>query len=442
MTKLVSILLSALLLCGLVVIQTKDNASVAEARRLPVTVTLVQDGIALRSEAAKPLSLKDQKNTLWLDGAGVRLMIYEDGAAYLFTAGGVFALKESGDGFLLELSLYRTAFDTEPAMVLPAGTMKITADGDTVTLAVTEDPLGALAFDGLDGAVLTKEKRKPYRYPDFNFFSGPLEPGTEWFCYFDMGEHRHAKLSITVGADGAMTGALTMPDGTAWPCALLGNDGGFALVSEGGDARELLFFGERSRVDEDRYDRTRYELVWLDLSSVFDPLKLTDIDGFALGRQQYGEWDLAYIPGKSLDSVILALIRDGWTETKDMEEQYPALEGWFVRLVKDGQTLMIYSVPDFSSPYEYYQEYPSAYVLYGADGAVLSWSGEKPIDHGIADSYRMGKETYFDPGTGIQGMVVGEDSDAFFLDDGRIAVETTAHEGSGDVNFEIVRVIP
>ena len=125
-----------------------------------------------------------------------------------------------------------------------------------------------------------------------------------------------------------------------------------------------------------------------------------------------------------------------------MEEQYPALEGWFVRLVKDGQTLMIHSVPDFSSPYEYYQEYPNAYVLYGADGAVLSWSGEKPIDHGIADSYRMGKETYFDPGTGIRGMVVGEDSDAFFLDDGRIAVETTAHEGSGDVNFEIVRVIP
>ena len=103
---------------------------------------------------------------------------------------------------------------------------------------------------------------------------------------------------------------------------------------------------------------------------------------------------------------------------------------------------MIHYEYDFSSPYEYYVYYPDAYVLYGADGTVLSWGGSKPIDHRIADSYRIGKDTYFDPGTGVQGMIVGEDSDAYFLDDGRVAVETTAHEGSGDVDFEIVRVIP
>ena len=442
MTKLASFLLSALLLCGLVAIQAKNNISIAEPQRLPVSVTLVQEGSALMEEAAKPLSLKDQKNTMWSDGADVRLMIYEDGAAYLFTANEIFTLEAGDDGVLLKNELYRTPFDVEPATVLLAGTVKITVNGDTVKLAVAEDPLGALAFDGLDGAVLTKEKHKPYRYPDFNFFSGPLEPGTAWFRYFDMGEHHHANLSITVGESGAMTGTLTMPDGTAWPCALLGNINGFALVDESGEAPALLFFGERTRVDEDRYDRTRYELVCLDLSPVFDLLKLTDIDEFALGRQRYGEWDLAYIPGKSLDSVILALIRDGWTETKDMEAQYPALAGWFTRLVKDGQTLMIHSEPDFSSPYEDYVYYPDAYVLYGADGAVLSWGGSKPIDHRIADSYRIGKGTYFDPGTGVRGMIVGEDSDAYFLDDGRVAVETTAHEGSGDVDFEIVRVIP
>ena len=442
MTKLASFLLSALLLCGLVAIQAKNNISIAEPQRLPVSVTLVQERSALMEEAAKPLSLKDQKNTMWSDGADVRLMIYEDGAAYLFTANEIFTLEAGDDGVLLKNELYRTPFDVEPATVLLAGTVKITVNGDTVKLAVAEDPLGALAFDGLDGAVLTKEKHKPYRYPDFNFFSGPLEPGTAWFRYFDMGEHHHANLSITVGESGAMAGTLTMPDGTAWPCALLGNKNSFALVDESGEAPALLFFGERTRVDEDRYDRTRYELVCLDLSPVFDLLKLTDIDEFALGRQRYGEWDLAYIPGKSLDSVILALIRDGWTETKDMEAQYPALEGWFTRLVKDGQTLMIHSEPDFSSPYEDYVYYPDAYVLYGADGAVLSWGGSKPIDHRIADSYRIGKGTYFDPGTGVRGMIVGEDSDAYFLDDGRVAVETTAHEGSGDVDFEIVRVIP
>ena len=442
MTKLASLFLSAMLLCGLVAIQAKNNISVAEPQRLPVSVTLVQEGSALTKEAAKPLSLKDQKNTMWLDGAGVRLMIYEDGAAYLFTANEIFTLEAGDDGFLLKMDMYRTPFDTAPAAVLPAGTVKIMAEGDTLELKVVDDPASILTFAGLDGAALTKEKHTPYRYPDFNFFSGPLEPGTEWFCYFDMGDHRHAKLSITVGEDGAMSGVLTMPDGTARSCVLFGNGNAFALTADTEKEAELIFLGERKKTDETHYDRTRYELLWLDLSSVFDPLELTGIDEFALGRQRYGEWDLAYIPGKSLDSVILALIRDGWTETKDMEAQYPALEGWFTRLVKDGQTLMIHYEYDFSSPYEYYVYYPDAYVLYGADGAVLQWGGSKPIDHRIADSYRIGKGTYFDPGTGVQGMIVGEDSDAYFLDDGRIAVETTEHEGDGDVDFEIIRVIP
>ena len=87
MTKLVSILLSALLLCGLAAVRAKNDAPAAEAPRLPVSVTLVQDGIARTERAAKPLSLEDRKNTAWADGAGSRLMIYEDGAAYLFTTG-------------------------------------------------------------------------------------------------------------------------------------------------------------------------------------------------------------------------------------------------------------------------------------------------------------------------------------------------------------------
>lgn len=442
MTKLASLLLSALLLCGLAAFRAKNTAPAAEAQRLPVAVTLVQEGAARRSGAAKHLSLKDQKNTMWSDGAGVRLMIYEDGAAYLFTANEIFTLEAGDDRFLLKNELYRTPFDAAPAAVLPAGTVKIMAEGDTVELKVVDDPASILTFAGLDGAVLTKSKYTPYRYPDFNFFSGPLEPGTEWFCYFDMGEHRHAKLSITVGEDGAMSGTLAMPDGTVRSCVLFGNGNAFALTADTEKEAELIFWGERKKTDETYFDRARYELMWLDLLPVFDFLGLTATDQFELGRVMYGEWDLRYILGKSLDSMILALIRDGWTETKDMEAQYPALEGWFTRLVKDGQTLMIHSKPDFSSPYEYYQEYPDAYVLYGADGAVLSWGGSKPIDHRIADSYRIGKGTYFDPGTGVQGMIVGEDSDAYFLDDGRIAVETTAHEGSGDVDFEIIRVIP
>ena len=61
MMKLASLFLSALLLCSLVAIRAKENISVTEPQRLPVSVTLVQEGSALMEEAAKPLSLKDQK---------------------------------------------------------------------------------------------------------------------------------------------------------------------------------------------------------------------------------------------------------------------------------------------------------------------------------------------------------------------------------------------
>lgn len=439
MTKLASLFLSAMLLCGLVAIQAKNNISVAEPQRLPVSVTLVSEHVSPAASAPRALSLKEQKKTAWSDGAGNRLVIYEDGAAYLSTTGETFALKEIGDGFLLEISLYRTRFDESSAMVLPAGTMKITVDGSAMTLAVTEDPLRALAFHGLDGTVLTKREYIPYRGRDY--FSGPLEPGTVWFCYSDIGERRYAKWDLTVDETGSMTGTLTMPGGTARPCVLLGSRNSFALVDESGDAPELLLYGERSAIDAKYFFAYRYKLVRVDIDPVYDPLGLCVAGEFEIWRETAGETDLAYMLGTTLDSVILNLIRDGWTETQDMETQYPALDGWFARLTKDGQTLLIHYEYDFSTPYEQDQAFPDAYVLYGADGAVLSWSGDKPIDHRLADAYQLRKGVYFEPGTGVFGMIVGEDSDAYFLDDGRIAVETTAHEGDGDVDFEIIRVI-
>ena len=443
MRKLLTFLLSALVLCGLIVIGTKEDASAAEIQRLPVSVTLVEKkGAETWARVASALSLKEQKNTLWSDDAGNRLMIYEDGTAYLFTANEVFTLEAGDDGFLLKSEMYRTAFDTAPAAVLPAGAVRLLKDGDTVKVEVAEDPLGTLAFDGLDGAVLTKQQYAPYRYPGFNFFSGPLEPGTEWFCYSDTGEHRYAIWKLTVGEDGSMTGTLTTPDGTVRPCVLYGNRDSFALVEDSTEKPALLLYGQRTKFDADALCQTRYDLVYLSLNIVSDPLGLCAEGDFKICRETKATEDLAYVLGRSLDTVTVALLRDGWAETGDMEAQYPALEGWFARLTKDGQTLLIHFDYDFSSPYEYYQFFPDAYVLYGADGAVLGWGGSKPLDHNLADSYRMGKETYFDPGAGIRGMIVGEDSYAFFLDDGRVAVETAEHEGAGDAAFEIVRVIP
>lgn len=448
MKRRLTLLLSALLLCGLFVFRcdgVSQSMAASEAQRLPVSVTLVSaESFAPSAKDGQPLSLTEAGNTMWSNTSGVRLMIYEDGAAYLFTANEVFTLKTDDDGFVLQLEMYRTAFDTEPVAVLPAGRVRILQNDDVLTLEVVDDPAGILVFVGLDGAVLTKDKYTPYPYTSFNFFSGPVEPGTEWSCYFQRDRHGYAKLSMTVGEDGAMSGTLTMMDGTERACVLFGNDNGFALVTDTERKADLIFLGERRKVHDNNVLQARYELVWLDLVPVFDHLGLTVEDQFELGREMGEEGDLRYMLGRNLDSVILSLIRDGWMDTTvEVGELHHLLEGWFARLIKDGQTLMIYYEPDFSSPYEIYQEYLTSYVLYGADGAVLGWAGEKPIDHDIADAYRLQKGVYFDPGIGIWGMDVGEDEYAYFLDDGRIAIEYTPHEGGdGDIGFEIVKVIP
>ena len=449
MTKLVSVLLAALLLCGLSAFrpdarEQAEPAAPGTEARLPVAVTLVSEQESLLAAAPKPLSLKAQKNTVWSGNGEARLMIYENGTAYLFTANEVFALQETGDGFRLELTLYRTPFDAEPAVVLPAGTIRVLLDGDTVKLEVADDPLGVLAFDGLDGAVLTKRTYAPYRYHSFNFCSVPKEPGTEWFCFGDMGDHRYAILKMTIGEDCSMTGTLTLPDGSARPCVLLGNEDGFALADISGDGPELLFVGERSTADTKDTLPYRYELARVDLDPVYDPLGLCVEGRFEIWREKREEEGFPYMLGRNLDSVILSLIRDGWTDTtEEIEKLAPILEGWFVRLVKDGQTLLIHYDLDPYLPYESYQPFPDAYALYGADGAVLQWAGERPLDRAVADGYKLRKNVYFHVEIGAWGMDVGEDEYAYFLDDGRIAIEWVPHEGGGgDLDFKIVRVIP
>ena len=90
-----------------------------------------------------------------------------------------------------------------------------------------------------------------------------------------------------------------------------------------------------------------------------------------------------------------------------------------------------------------YQSYPDAYALYGADGTVLQWAGERPLHHAVADGYKLRKNVYFHEQIGAWGMDVGEDEYVYFLDDGRVAIEWLPHEGGkGDLDFKIIRVIP
>lgn len=472
MKKSFIILLAALLLCGVFACgktelpQQIETVSATDAQNQPSTVApgSVQiemadrpagtDAPTFSEENARPLSLEMDKNTGWVYNGGwqgrrwthYHLLVYADGTAYLFTPNEVFALTENEETFSLETRLFRTPDDTKPALTLPAGEVRLSTDGAAVKIEIVSDPFGVLAYDGLDSRVLKTEQEGPGETrSEVNHYYLPLEPGTKWFQYFDMGEHQNACLNMTIAEDGAMNGTLRFPDGTQKNCALLGNREGFALVDESGETPELLFYGIRRKPDEAYFETTRYETVRVALDPVRDPLELCGIDAFELWREFGQDTELPYIIGRDLDAVILALIRDGWTDrTLEVETLNPLFDGFFAWLVKDGRTLFIHTDFDYSQPYELSNAFPDAFVLYDTDGTVLEWGGSRPLDHAIADGYKRPKGAYFYSMDGVTGaMITGEDQDAYFLDDGRIAIEFLPHEGGdGDVDFQIVKVIP
>lgn len=464
MKKSFIILLAALLLCGVFACGTEKEPTTPEksATEMPSAVapepvvSSVIDAPAFSEENARPLSLETDKNTGWVYNGGwqgwrwshYHLLVYADGTACLFTPNEVFVLTENGETFSLETRLFRTADDTKPALTLPAGEVRLSTDGAAVKIEIMSDPFGVLAYDGLDSRVLKTEQEGPGETrSEVNRFYLPLEPDTEWSRWFDMGERRNAYLSMTVGADGAMTGTLRFPDGTERPCTLVGNDNGYALIDASGEKPELLFYGIKA-FDVEEYRAARYELVELPLDMVCDPFGLCAVDPFSIVRRDRRDGEselLTYMLGENLDTIILSLIRDGWTDrTLEVETLNPLFEGFFAWLVKDGRTLFIHTDYDFSQPYELSNAFPDAFVLYDTDGAVLEWGGSRPLDHAIADGYKRPKGAYFYSMDGVTGaMITGEDQDAYFLDDGRIAIEFLPHEdGDGDVDFQIVKVIP
>ena len=461
MKKALICLLCAVLLCGVFACGKEKEPTAPEQKNEPIAEQPT-DGPAAATEApafsesdARPLSLETDKNTGWTyyewQGKGwthYHLLVYADGTAYLFTPNGVFALTENEKTFSLETRLFRTRDDTEPALTLPAGEVRLFTDGAAVKIEIASDPLGVLAYNEVDGRVLKAEQKGPGETrSEVNWFYLPMEPGTEWVDSFDMGERHYAWLNMAIGENCEMTGTLRFPDGTERPCMLVGNDNCYALIDASGETPELLFYGIKA-IDEEKYYSARYELVELPLDTICDPFGLCAADPFSIGRRdwhdQEDEW-LTYMLGVNLDTVILSMIRDGWTDrTPEIETLHPLFQGFFAWLTKDGQTLVIHYELDFSTPYAVSEAYADAFVLYGADGAVLKWGGAKPIDHTIADGYRLEKDAYFYQLTGGTGaMITGEDEDAYFLDDGRIAIETMPHEGGdGDEDFEIVKVIP
>lgn len=468
MKKVLICLLCAVLLCGLFACGTDQKPTAPEEKNEPIAEQTTAEPAATEpgqtaapeqteapvfsEDRARSLSLTADAETRWQDGYSFMISVFADGTAILDTRNEMLWLTEDGDSFRAEVRMYRTPYDEEPAYRFPAGSLKLLTDGEALKVEVRSDPLGILSYIKADGRLLEKHG-KPYAYPQ-NRSMVPQEPNTKWFTSFEMAERSYAWLNLTVGNDISFAGTLTLPDGTKKDVALLGCWDSFALVEEHEGAAELLFYGERTnRLDSVDWYPPRVKLVRFDLEAIYDPLGLCHMEPFTLFRLKdfYDELTmrgaseaLRYMPGVNLDTVMRALIRDGWTDrTDEIETLDPILAGWFAWLTRDGQTLLIYYEPDFT-PYGD-EDYLSAYVLYDADGNVLDWSGSRPIDHTIADGFTLEKDVYFEDAVnaGIRSMDVAEDDYAYFTDDGRIAIETVWHEGvAGDLDFRIVRVIP
>jgi len=454
MKKTILLLLAALLLCGLFACKPVNPAKEAEASPAPsdpaqTAAPEQTESPIFAEERARPLSAEADTGTLWMGDYSLILSVLPDGQATLFTKQALLWLMENGDAFRVETRMYRTPFDETPAYTFYAGELRLLIDGETMRVEVLDDPLGVLTYAQADGRLLNMHGT----FWDYaqNRSLVPQEPNTKWLENFEVAERSYAWLNLIVGDDISYTGTLSMPDGTKRNVSLLGCWDSYALVEERDGAAELLFYGLRTnRMDPDDWYAPRMRLVRFDLEALYDPLGLCGMETFDLFRADdfdvvyagYGASEaLRYMPGFNLDTVALTLIRDGWTDKTETLD--PVLVGWFTLLTKDGQSLLIYYEPDFT-PYGD-EDYPSAYVLYDADGTVLDWSGSRPIDHAIADAYTLQPGVYFGElfSAGVRSMDVAEDDYAYFTDDGRIAVQTVWHEGGdGDLDFQIINVIP
>lgn len=450
MRKLVCFALAALLLCGTVACKApkpEPSTPMATLQPMPVGDVAAAMEKAAQSAApthnameptfdedrARPLTSRTDGNTMWSWFAG--LTLYADGTGRLEINGDRLWLTERDGVFDAQLRMYRLPYGAEPAYAFPAGKLRILTDGEAVRFEVLEDPLGAFACAGLDGKILKKSKNEPSPDSGWTWTEIPVQPDTDWGARLWTSEIETFHIDETL----AMNGTVTTPDGTQRACAILGNRRAVAIVDETEGAPALLFYGECKSEDY------RQSFIRLTLKPICDPYDLcrggkTDLTLFRTGEAS--ETDLRYMAGRNLDSIRLQLVLDGWTdETDRIGELDEGMRGWFARLTKDGQTILILYELDFESDWE--EAFAAAYVHYDADGTVLAWMGTRPVDHAIADGYTLQEDAYFSDLVDGRGALFDEDETVYFLDDGRIAIVTVWHEsGDGDCDFRIVNVLP
>ncbi|MBR0437234.1 MAG: hypothetical protein IJK12_08320 [Clostridia bacterium] len=360
-------------------------------------------------------------------------------------------MREDGDAYRLETAFYETPFDEEPALVLSLGEVRLTGTDDTARLTVVSDPYGVFADWGAD-LILEQTDRMPYE-PETGMhplsWNPHMQPNTEWIAggahYERGGASYWANVMLSSDADGRVCGSIRPTvESERIPCAMLWSENAAVIVLTDGDAPggadDLIFYGTVHRADFSERDRC----VYFRLSPLYDVLQLSTVSALLTLHKSIAERDPTDILGRNTLQLVHDLESDGWRNvplkrSEDLDEEDDAYEDWFLKLTKDGRTLIVMTDEDFS-PYGD-DLYAVGYVLLDADGRLESWGGQKPVDHTLADHYRVADKSSFSRLCHTGGFWgIAEDDRMFLLDDGRIAVAYTHHEYGYDLGFWILEL--
>ncbi|MBR6040190.1 MAG: hypothetical protein IKP38_06910 [Clostridia bacterium] len=401
------------------------------------TVSLDYGKTATFSEAkAKPFDPSEHKGTVWEWKHGV-LTVSETGEVRVTFFRNCYNLIPEDDHFAIEVPLYRTLTDDEPAFTVPAGTARLLNDGDLVWFRITSDLLHCFSEEQKDVCFQTADTTQLKRYyTSFSVDYEPFElliqsqPNTEWRNWYS-GIMNGPSTNLSTDPNGAASGTI-YAGSTETECELLighrGNNKLCAIVKKNPQSiDDVLLFGTHCQSENDRTHTRRFEM-----SVSYDPKQLLDERSggtFCLYSQVELE-DSAeknWI-GMNLFEYFHWMEKDGWQIEEIVLFAYES--GCLYCLRKGDETILISAGRDFE-PVPFGDLYVAGYVRY-LGRTVQSWAGHTPKDHTIADRYELQEGQYcafefhsapYSPATG---------NEYYFLDDCRVIGIQFDWNGTGE----------
>lgn len=354
-----------------------------------VTVQRLRDDepktITFTERNATPFDPSAHRYTVWFgstEALAQWLTISEDGDTRVMIGSNDYWLRPDGDRFLMEIRLYRTPFDENPALTIPVGEAELLLDGEVCRFRPVSDPLNLLPVSAeeiyyTESQTLSAAQKSLY-FMDFlqDDYLPHLQPNTEWTSYGFPSE-----LLLRSDANGAVSGSVRIDD-TPIACELLIGHHGFdsvcALVKAGAKGMDdVLLLGQVGNTSEREFTSM------FEMRKQADPLTLLSGNKMRLYKSTSEDAAEYNWVGMNVYELLYRLESDGFEseEIRLLDADYPCA----YRLQKDDQTILLF-VCRMTRNLDREWWYVSAYAHY-AGKTLLSWGGMKPIDHTIADTY-------------------------------------------------------